>query len=80
MVYRTASILPSPCVIMLFIFVAIATCSSDFNDYVSTRQELVDCLNCLKPNKITPTVSVSKSQELVELLLNAQRGKSIRIC
>jgi len=34
-------------------------------------QELVDCLRCLKPKKITPTVSVSKSEEQVELLLNA---------
>jgi len=36
----------------------------------SSFPELVDCLRCLKPKKITPTVSVSKSQEQVELLLN----------
>lgn len=36
----------------------------------SSFPELVDCLRCLKPKKIVPTVSVSKSQEQVDLLLN----------
>ena len=39
----------------------------------SSFGELVDCLLCLKPKKITPTVSVSKSQEQCELLLDAVR-------
>jgi len=37
----------------------------------SSFPELVDCLKVLKPRKITPTVSVSKSEEQLELLLNA---------
>mmetsp|Transcript_30301 Transcript_30301/g.52473 ORF Transcript_30301/g.52473 Transcript_30301/m.52473 type:complete len:112 (+) Transcript_30301:1783-2118(+) len=37
----------------------------------SSFPELVDCLRCLKPKKIIPTVSVSKSEEQVALLLNA---------
>lgn len=37
----------------------------------SSFPELVDCLRCLKPKKITTTVSVSKSEEQCELLLNA---------
>ena len=42
----------------------------------SSFSELVDCLICLKPKEIIPTVSVSKSQEQVELLLNAVRLKT----
>jgi len=33
--------------------------------------ELIDCLNCLKPKKIIPTVSASKSDEQVQLLLTS---------
>ncbi|KAL7553827.1 hypothetical protein ACHAWF_017172 [Thalassiosira exigua] len=36
----------------------------------SSFPELVDCLRCLKPKKIVPTVSVSKSEEQIKLLLN----------
>ena len=34
-------------------------------------QELLDCISCLHPKKIIPTVSVSKSEEQVQLLLDA---------
>lgn len=44
------------------------TINGDAYKYI--LQELVDCLRCLKPKKITPTVSVSKGDEQVELLLN----------
>jgi DNA cross-link repair 1A protein len=36
----------------------------------SSFPELVDCLQCLKPRRIVPTVSVSKSQQQVDLLLS----------
>ena len=35
----------------------------------SSFSELVDCIDCLKPKRIIPTVSVSKSDEQVALLL-----------
>ena len=35
----------------------------------SSFAELVDCLECLKPKRIIPTVSVSRSAEQVDLLL-----------
>jgi DNA cross-link repair 1A protein len=35
----------------------------------SSFPELLDCLRCLKPKRIVPTVSVSKSQQQVGLLL-----------
>lgn len=37
----------------------------------SSFSELVDCLKCLKPKKITPTVSVSKSEIQCRLLLDS---------
>ena len=37
----------------------------------SSFPELVDCLRCLKPKKITTTVSVSKSEEQCQMLLEA---------
>jgi DNA cross-link repair 1A protein len=37
----------------------------------SSFPELVDCIRCLKPRKIVTTVSPSKSEEQIELLLNA---------
>ena len=37
----------------------------------SSFAEIVDCLKCLKPRKIIPTVNVRKSQEQIDLLLNA---------
>jgi len=37
----------------------------------SNFSELVDCLFCLKPRKITPTVGVSKSNEQCQVLLDA---------
>ena len=37
----------------------------------SNFSELVDCLHCLKPKKIIPTVSVSKGDEQVDLLLRS---------
>ena len=36
----------------------------------SSFPELVDCITCLRPKRIIPTVSVSKSQQQVELLLS----------
>ena len=41
----------------------------------SSFNELVDCLDCLKPKRIIPTVSVAKSAEQVELLLSKLRAK-----
>jgi DNA cross-link repair 1A protein len=35
----------------------------------SSFPELLDCLRCFKPRRIVPTVSVSKSQQQVDLLL-----------
>lgn len=37
----------------------------------SSFPELVDCVHCLKPRKIVTTVSPSKSEEQIEMLLNA---------
>jgi hypothetical protein len=41
----------------------------------SSFPELVDCLDFLKPKRIIPTVSVSKSDEQVALLLK-ELGKT----
>eukprot|EP00980_Cylindrotheca_fusiformis_P011974 scaffold2830_cov131-Cylindrotheca_fusiformis.AAC.95 len=41
----------------------------------SSFPELLDCLECLKPQRIVPTVSVSKSDEQVKLLLTSLREK-----
>lgn len=41
----------------------------------SSFPELVDCLGCLKPQRIVPTVSASKSEEQVKVLLRALREK-----
>jgi len=41
----------------------------------SNYNELVDCLLTLKPHKIIPTVSASKSEEQVELLLSSVRHR-----
>jgi DNA cross-link repair 1A protein len=41
----------------------------------SSVTELVDCLECLKPKRIIPTVSVSKSAEQVDLLLRKVKEK-----
>lgn len=41
----------------------------------SSFPELVDCLDCLKPKRIIPTVSASKSKEQVDLLLSHLRMK-----
>ena len=43
----------------------------------SSFSELVDCLLCLKPKRIIPTVSVSSSQEQVERLLRAANEKEV---
>ena len=43
----------------------------------SSFPELVDCLECLKPKRIIPTVSVAKSDEQVALLLKAVNDKKI---
>lgn len=37
----------------------------------SSFPELVDCVRCLQPRKIVPTVTPAKSEEQIELLLNA---------
>lgn len=42
----------------------------------SSFPELVDCLDCLKPRRIIPTVSVSKSDEQVALLLKELKNKT----
>lgn len=41
----------------------------------SSFPELVDCLQCLRPKKIVPTVNASKSSEQVDMLLKALRQK-----
>jgi hypothetical protein len=41
----------------------------------SSFPELVDCITCLRPKRIIPTVSVSKSEEQIGLLLNAARKR-----
>ncbi len=41
----------------------------------SSFPELVDCLECLKPAKIIPTVGASKSNEQIKLLLQGLRNK-----
>jgi DNA cross-link repair 1A protein len=41
----------------------------------SSFPELVDCIACLKPAKIIPTVSAAKSNEQVKLLLEGLRNK-----
>ena len=41
----------------------------------SSFPELVDCLECLKPKRIIPTVSVAKSDEQVALLLKALKNR-----
>jgi hypothetical protein len=41
----------------------------------SSFSELVDCVRCLKPKKIIPTVNVMKSEEQVEFLLKAAHEK-----
>ena len=40
----------------------------------SSFPELVDCVATLKPRKIVTTVSPTKSEEQIELLLNAANG------
>ena len=39
--------------------------------HYSPKKELVDCIRCLKPRKVIPTVGVSRSEEQVQLLMNA---------
>lgn len=48
----------------------------------SSFPELVDCLACLRPGRIVPTVNAAKSQEQVETLLKGLRTKQteIRLC
>jgi hypothetical protein len=41
----------------------------------SSFPELVECLDILRPKKIIPTVSASKSQEQIDLLLSALRKR-----
>lgn len=41
----------------------------------SSFPELVDCVHCLKPKKIVPTVSVSKSQQQIDLIARALKQK-----
>lgn len=45
----------------------------------SSFPELLDCLECLKPQRIVPTVSVSKSDEQVQLLLRHLRQKQTKL-
>lgn len=46
----------------------------------SSFPELVDCLACLRPAKIIPTVSASKSDEQVAILLNGLQRKQTKLC
>jgi hypothetical protein len=41
----------------------------------SSFPELVDCLECLKPQRIVPTVNASKSSEQITTLMRALREK-----
>jgi DNA cross-link repair 1A protein len=43
----------------------------------SSFPELLDCLDCLKPRKIVPTVSASKSDAQVDLLVKSLKAKRI---
>lgn len=45
----------------------LTVCSVPYSEH-SSFPELLDCLACLSPRKITPTVSVRKSEEQVNLL------------
>lgn len=45
----------------------------------SSFPELLDCLECLRPLRIVPTVSVSKSDEQVKLLLTSIRQKQTKL-
>ena len=46
----------------------------------SSFSELIDCLLCLKPKRIIPTVSVSSSEEQIERLLRAANKKEMEGC
>jgi DNA cross-link repair 1A protein len=41
----------------------------------SSFPELLDCLDCLKPRKIVPTVSVSKSDAQVDEMVKSLKAK-----
>lgn len=43
----------------------------------SSFPELVECIDCLKPKRIIPTVSVSTSEQQVALLLNALKRRGL---
>jgi DNA cross-link repair 1A protein len=45
----------------------------------SSFPELVECLECLNPRRIIPTVSVSKSQQQIDLLLSSWRDKQTKL-
>lgn len=45
----------------------------------SSFPELVECLECLNPKRIIPTVSVSKSQQQIDLLLTHWRDKQSKL-
>ena len=45
----------------------------------SSFPELVECLESLNPRRIIPTVSVSKSQQQIDLLLSAWRDKQAKL-
>ena len=45
----------------------------------SSFPELVECLECLNPRRIVPTVSVSKSQQQIDLLLTHWRDKQAKL-
>jgi DNA cross-link repair 1A protein len=46
----------------------------------SSFPELVDCVQCLNPKKIVPTVSVSKSQQQLDLIARALKQKQAKLC
>jgi len=53
---------------------AFTVCSVPYSEH-SSFPELIECLGSLKPRKIVPTVSVSKSQQQIDLLLKSLRAK-----
>eukprot|EP00977_Amphora_coffeiformis_P019592 scaffold7349_cov173-Amphora_coffeaeformis.AAC.73 len=53
---------------------SVTSCSVPYSEH-SAFPELVDCLACLQPRIIVPTVSVRKSQEQIDLLLEHLENK-----
>jgi DNA cross-link repair 1A protein len=54
----------------------LTVCSVPYSEH-SSFPELLDCLECLAPRKIVPTVSVSKTRQQIELLLKGLKKELI---